>query len=68
MLKTLKVGKKSQRRKHPIYKCLTKNIDVPFINIAGLYLKEAGFEIGQPVKVLVLNDCIILKHPNKCEN
>lgn len=37
---------------------------VPKINISGIWLKNAGFEIGQNVKVEISNNQIIIKNDN----
>lgn len=33
---------------------------VPWINIKGHWLREAGFEIDAPVKVRVMDGCLVL--------
>ena len=37
---------------------------VPKINISGIWLKNAGFEIGQNVKIEISNNQIIIKNDN----
>ncbi len=37
---------------------------VPKINISGQWLKNAGFEIGQSVKIEVVKNQIIIKNEN----
>ncbi|WP_261850281.1 type I toxin-antitoxin system SymE family toxin, partial [Pectobacterium araliae] len=36
------------------------NHDTPAINIAGQWLKEAGFSTGQPLKLRIMPGCIII--------
>ena len=37
---------------------------VPKINISGIWLKNAGFEIGQNVKIEISKNQIIIKNDN----
>lgn len=43
-----------------LQKRLTRNINVPFIRLTGLYLQEAGFNIGTKIKVEISKDEIII--------
>jgi len=38
----------------------TRNINVPWIQLSGLWLSEAGFVQASRVKVRVMQDCIVL--------
>ncbi|WOA52027.1 SymE family type I addiction module toxin [Dickeya solani] len=40
------------------------NHDTPAINIAGQWLKEAGFRLGQPLKLRVMPSCIVITVQN----
>ncbi len=33
---------------------------VPWINVKGFWLKDAGFEINTPVKIRVMQGCLVL--------
>ena len=38
----------------------TIEIPVPWINMLGLWLLQAGFEIDTPIKVRVMKGCLVL--------
>ncbi|GKW22371.1 hypothetical protein PEC302107_41000 [Pectobacterium araliae] len=42
------------------YRPIKGNHDTPAINIAGQWLKEAGFSTGQPLKLRVMPGCIVI--------
>ena len=50
-IRNLKVCYKSETRQRHGWYAGTNYIDVPAINLKGLWLKELGFEISTPVKV-----------------
>ncbi|MBA0169423.1 SymE family type I addiction module toxin [Pectobacterium sp. CFBP8739] len=42
------------------YRPVKGNHDIPAINMAGQWLKEAGFRTGQPLKLRVMPGCIVI--------
>lgn len=56
MKKTLKTGYKTRQNR---YKRQTKFF--PSISLSGDWLHDAGFRIGEPVEVQILNGQLIIK-------
>ena len=54
--RTLTVGETFQRRTHG-------ESAVPFIRLSGKWLAEAGFRVGDAIRVSVMKDHIVLDHP-----
>nr|WP_258030031.1 type I toxin-antitoxin system SymE family toxin [Pectobacterium odoriferum] len=42
------------------YRPIKGNHDTPAINIAGQWLKDAGFTTGQPLKLRIMPGCIVI--------
>nr|WP_052012565.1 SymE family type I addiction module toxin [Pectobacterium betavasculorum] len=42
------------------YRPIKGNHDTPAINMAGQWLKEAGFSTGQPLKLRIMPGCIVI--------
>ncbi|KHN55405.1 SymE family type I addiction module toxin [Pectobacterium fontis] len=42
------------------YRPIKGNHDTPAINIAGQWLKEAGFSTGQPLRLRIMPGCIVI--------
>lgn len=43
----------------------TKNIDVPWLNLSGLWLSEAGFDIGDEITISVAKDTLTIRLASK---
>lgn len=61
-MRELTVSRKFQKGKRdPLNK--HKLTQVPFINLAGKYLKNAGFNTGDTVEIEILEDCLVIRKP-----
>ena len=61
-MRELTVSRKFQKGKtDPLNK--HKLTEVPFINLAGKYLKNAGFNVGDTVEIEILEDCLVITKP-----
>jgi len=62
-MRELTVSRKFQKGKtDPLNK--HKLTEVPFINLAGKYLKNAGFNTGDTVEIEILEDCLVIRKPS----
>ena len=62
-MRELTVSRKFQKGKtDPLNK--HKLTEVPFINLAGKYLKNAGFNTGDIVEIEILEDCLVIRKPS----
>ena len=43
----------------------TKNVNVPWLNLSGLWLAEAGFDIGDEIDISVAKDTLIIRLVSK---
>jgi toxic protein SymE len=43
----------------------TKNIDVPWLNLSGLWLAEAGFDIGDEIDISVAKNTLTIRLAGK---
>ncbi len=55
-------GRYSRILKDPDHASFDQTIEtaVPWINIKGLWLRQAGFEIDAPIKIRVMDGCLVL--------
>ena len=53
--RTLTVGETLQRRSHG-------ETVVPFIRLSGKWLEDAGFRVGDAIRVSVMDDGLIIDH------
>ena len=62
-MRELTVSRKFQKGKtDPLNK--HKLTEVPFINLAGKYLKNAVFNTGDTVESEILEDCLVIRKPS----
>ena len=62
-MRTLTVSRKFQEgKKSPLDR--NKKTEVLFINLAGKYLKNAGFNTGDTVEIEILEDCLVIRKPS----
>jgi toxic protein SymE len=55
-VKTIRQVKMYSRWRHASKRWLGQNKEVPWLNVSGIWLREAGFNIGDRLKITVENN------------